>query len=114
MRVPVLTVAWLPQGAIGIALAVVIVLRKTRTKSTASLIAHERVHIRQQWRYWLLGFATLYFFSRKWRLRFEAEAYATSVLLGEPLNCCARALASPMYRLRITEQQAADAIRAYL
>lgn len=51
-----------------------IILLRPTSCNDAGLIAHERTHVRQFWR--TLGLAGLLMLtSRKWRLRYELEAY---------------------------------------
>jgi hypothetical protein len=47
-------------------------------RNDKGLLAHELVHVEQFYRYWGLN-GLLYFFSKKWRLRFELEAYKKQV-----------------------------------
>ncbi|CAG2143571.1 hypothetical protein [Cupriavidus numazuensis] len=95
---------WLvPRGFDGFTPGPLILLRPG---ASHALIEHEKVHVRQFWRSWgLMG--VLYLLSRRWRLRYEVEAYR------EQLRHCppdaARSMAhmlSTKYRLNITEDEA--------
>ena len=48
--------------------------------STTALVEHEKVHVAQYEREGLM-FCLKYLFSRKWRLRYEAEAYAKQIFV---------------------------------
>jgi len=77
-----------------------------------NVLPHEKIHVRQfmaqPFTFWLR-----YLFSKKWRLRYEAEAYATSVKNGASINMVADALALD-YKLNITLSAARNAISKYL
>jgi hypothetical protein len=59
---------------------------KKPKKSTIALIEHEKVHVDQYRRD--PGFKRRYVTSRKWRLRYEAEAYARQVFTRVQLGSC--------------------------
>jgi len=93
----------IPRGFDGFAPGPLILLRPG---ASAALLAHEKVHVRQFWRtFGLMG--PLYLLSRRWRLRFELEAYREQIRHAGPhaARPCARALAHG-YRLDITEEDA--------
>ena len=77
-----------------------------RDKLPRHLIEHEKVHLRQQLKFCLVGFAVLYFFSKKWRYRFELEAYRVSVRYGLTLEQAASYLSGPLYGYLVTKHQA--------
>ena len=52
--------------------------------STIALVEHEKVHVQQYWRD--PGFKRKYLTSRKWRLRYEAEAYAKQAFIRVRLD----------------------------
>lgn len=77
-----------------------------RPGTSAGLLAHELTHVRQFWR-WLGVNGLLYQFSRKWRQRFEVEAYRAQLAVVGPEQ--ARRFAeslSTKYDLDLTEQEA--------
>lgn len=51
---------------------------RPKCKDDKGLLAHELVHVEQFYRYWGLN-GLLYFFSKKWRLKLEVEAYKKQV-----------------------------------
>ena len=73
-----------------------------------ALIEHERVHVKQ-FRQHRFTFWLRYLFSRKWRLRYEAEAYRASIEHGMPLSQAAMLLAD-RYMLHTDAYQAQKAI----
>ncbi|MFS8975930.1 hypothetical protein [Cupriavidus necator] len=97
---------WLiPRGFDGFTPGPLILLRPG---ASDALIEHEKVHVRQFWRSWgLMG--VLYLVSRRWRLRYEVEAYREQLRHSPPgaAHALARFLAGK-YRLKISE---ADAYR---
>lgn len=75
------------------------------------VVAHELTHAAQQRRAGWLRWLWRYFTSRQARLACEVDAYAESARVAPwALPVYARALASPLYRLGISEQQAYDLI----
>lgn len=77
-----------------------------RPGASDALIEHEKVHVRQFWRSWgLMG--VLYLASRRWRLRYEVEAYREQLRHSPPgaAHALARFLAGK-YRLKISEAEA--------
>ena len=77
----------------------------------ADVVAHEQEHAAQQRRDGWARWVWRYFTSRPHRLAYEVAAYAVSASIAPwALPEYARALASPLYRLRITEAQAIDLI----
>lgn len=95
---------WLiPRGFDGFAPGPVILVRAGTNRA---LIEHEKVHVRQFWRsFGLMG--VLYLLSRRWRLRYEVEAYREQLRYCPPgaAHGFARTLARK-YRLRISEREA--------
>ena len=86
----------------------VILIRPTRADD-AALIAHERVHLQQFYR-WLGLNGLLYLFSKKWRLEFELEAHRVEYSLApNRLDVLAANLAHN-YNVGITFTQAREAI----
>ena len=77
-----------------------------RDKLPRHLIEHEKVHLKQQVKYLFVGFALLYFCSRRWRYRFELEAYRVSVRYGLTLDQAAAYLSGPLYGYLVTKAQA--------
>lgn len=75
-----------------------------RPGTSKHLLVHELVHVKQFWRY--LGFnGILYLVSKKWRLKFELEAYRAQHRSGTNAHNAARALAT-LYNLDISESEA--------
>ncbi|WP_420992802.1 hypothetical protein ACKI2N_006055 [Cupriavidus sp. 30B13] len=77
-----------------------------RPGASHALIEHEKVHVRQFWR-WCGLMGVLYLLSPRWRLRFELEAYREQLRHCEP--SAARQFArmlSRHYRLKISEEEA--------
>ncbi|WP_439684788.1 DUF4157 domain-containing protein [Cupriavidus oxalaticus] len=95
---------WLiPRGFDGFTPGPLILLRPG---ASDALIEHEKVHVRQFWRSWgLMG--VLYLASRRWRLRYEVEAYREQLRHCHPdsAHAFARVLAQK-YRLKISEAEA--------
>lgn len=72
--------------------------------ASQALIEHEKIHLRQAQKYYIFLFYVLYLFSRKWRLKFEVEAYKQQIRYGASLEHCARSLLK--YKLKIDYNQA--------
>jgi hypothetical protein len=70
----IISVPWLPFGLDGLALKWFIVLRWGHEKSQ-DLIAHERVHLRQQAQIGFIRYCWKYLKDRDFRYRVEYEAY---------------------------------------
>jgi len=68
---------------------------------------HEQVHQRQMREDWTLVFWMRYLFSRKWRQKYEVEAYKAQIKAGASIDGCAEHLAN-MYYLGITVDQAKE------
>jgi hypothetical protein len=66
---------------------------------------HEKVHQRQMREDCTIVFWMRYLFRRKWRMKYEVEAYRTQIANGASLDGCAHHLAE-MYFLGITVEQA--------
>jgi hypothetical protein len=104
---------WLPGGA-GFTLGRHVFLRPSQ--QSAISIGHERVHVRQQadsplWFWW--SYAT----SSRWRLRWEAEAYAVQARAGCPVDGdhgLAAYLSGPAYLWAASQEEARLAIVGYL
>lgn len=75
------------------------------------LIEHEKVHLRQQVKYLFLGFALLYFGTKRWRYKFELEAYRVSVRHGLPIHKAAQHLSGPLYGNLVSYRQALKALQ---
>jgi len=104
---------WLPGGA-GFTLGRHVFLRPSQ--QSAISIGHEQVHVRQQaasplWFWW--SYAT----SSRWRLRWEAEAYAVQARAGCPVDGdhgLAAYLSGPAYLWTANREEARLAILGYL
>lgn len=73
-------------------------------------IRHEMVHVKQQREDGILFFIR-YVFSKRWRVRYEAPAYALDVVDGRRgLDNAARALSGPLYGNACTFPEARAAI----
>ena len=81
-----------------------VILIRPQFRTDKGLLEHERVHTRQVWKY-LIFQPILYHFSRKWRLRFELEAFKVQVKYGMPIERAALALANN-YDLNISPTNA--------
>lgn len=104
----ILTTTHLPSGIDGITLGPVILIR-AGCEDDAGLIAHERVHQRQQRRLLWLPWLVLYFASRRFRLGQEVEAYREQLKHYPTDRSVQLALhLATRYRLGIS---AADALR---
>lgn len=74
-----------------------------------NLIEHEKAHLRQQVKFLFVGFALLYFGSKKWKYKFELEAYKVSIEYGLTKETAALHLSGPLYgRLTSYEQALKD------
>lgn len=71
------------------------------------IIAHEKVHIKQQQKLLWVGHWVMYAFSKKYRLKSEVEAYKVSLQHGLPVKCAAKWL-STKYNLSITYHDAVN------
>ena len=98
-------------GFAGVAYGPFIFIRP-KYREDVGLLEHEKVHVRQFWKYLVL-FWILYYTSQKYRLRFEVEAYReqlkwydddrTQVFAGFLVN---------KYGLDITTEAAAKLLKA--
>lgn len=62
------------------------------------VIAHERVHLFQQWRDGVWRWHLRYVFRPSWRARYEAEAYRVDIARGRAtVASAARAISGPLY-----------------
>ena len=66
---------------------------------------HEAVHQRQMREDWTVVFWFRYLLSKKWRQRYEVEAYKAQIAAGASLQGCAQLLSS-MYLLGISYDKA--------
>ena len=84
---------WLPKNAEAITLRWFILFKKSRYEECnkpdagerdklyfSSIMNHELKHVEQQKKYTIIGFAFLYFFFPKYRLKFELEGYIYNYL----------------------------------
>ena len=98
--------------AAGKALGPIILIRPAY-RGDAGLLAHEVEHVRQFWS--SLGFMLLlYPLVRSYREKCEAKAFAVQVKHGASLARMAEIMARPTYRLKITQERAAELISRYL
>lgn len=95
-----------PKGAAAITIWPFIFVDRRPNRVPRHIIEHEKVHLRQQVKYLFIGFALLYFCSRRWRYRFELEAYRVSVRCGQTLDSAAAHLSGPLYGNLVTKAQA--------
>lgn len=70
------------------------------------LIERNKVYLRQQLQYFFIGFAVLYYCSKKWRYKFELQAYREIVKIGFPRTAAARILSGLTYGEIVSYQQA--------
>lgn len=90
-----------------------IILISPAYRGDAGLLAHEVEHARQFWA--TAGMhIVLYPLVRRYRQWAEARAFAKQVQHGAALADMAERMARPVYRLRITQEQAAALIAAHL
>jgi hypothetical protein len=106
----ILSTRWLPVGIDGITLGPVILIRRG-CEGDAGLIAHERVHQRQQRRWLWLPWLVLYLASKRFRLAQEVEAYREQAkhYPDDRNHTLANHLAT-RYWLNITHEQALKAL----
>lgn len=83
-----------------------VILIRPKFKGVKSIVEHEKVHTRQVLKWWILQ-PILYNLSKKWRLKFELEAYKVSVKHGKSVDSAAWALANA-YGLDITKEEAKE------
>ena len=76
----------------------------------APLHIHEGIHQRQMREDWTVVFWCRYLLSRRWRQRYEVEAYKAQIQAGASLEGCAEWLSS-MYYLGITYEQARQLLK---
>ena len=93
-----------PHGAAAIAVWPFVIVRDPNPSK--KLLEHERVHLKQQLRWCLIGFALLYWLSPKMRYRWELEAYKVSMDLGMSAFTAASHLSGPLYKNMVTFDQA--------
>lgn len=80
---------------------------------TKRILMHEKVHIKQQKKYFFIGFLLLYFLSKRKRYEFEFEAYIESIKYGMPIEWAAYYLSSKTYGKMKTFSQAKREIQGY-
>lgn len=76
-----------------------------RNKRLPSTIPHERIHIKQFKANPFL-FYFRYAFSKKWRLKYEVEAYKESVKHGRSIHSCAVTMSGGLYRGMVSYDKA--------
>ena len=85
------------------------ILIRPAFRHAKDVIEHEKVHSQQVFDYFIFQ-PILYNFSKEWRLKFEAEAYAASVYHGLSLERAAKFLYKH-YKLGKTLAECKDAIK---
>lgn len=93
-----------PRGFGGITLAPFIFLKENK-KGNEELLEHEKVHIKQQYKWLIIPYFFMYKLSKKWRQRWEVEAFKVSVNEGLPITLAAQWL-STKYNLDLSYKQA--------
>ena len=88
-----------------------IILIRPHCANDACLIAHEKVHVKQFWR--TCGLFPFLYLIRKYRIEFEAEAFAEQVRCGASLEWAAEKLARD-YKLEISEEEAKGELQRWL
>ncbi|MEI7704991.1 MAG: hypothetical protein WCK73_10375 [Deltaproteobacteria bacterium] len=78
------------------------------------LLQHELIHVGQQARDGFFRYYLRYVFVPSWRVKYEAEAYAVQVRVGQPIDYFARVLSGPLYLWPCTREAAEAAIRGWL
>lgn len=105
----IISLPWLPWFD-GLTLGPGLIL--LRHDATPDVLPHEMCHVRQMrsdgWLRWLWR----YYGSRRWRLEYEAQAYAVSVANGADLEVCVSWLVG-WYWLHITRDQGRAAIERH-
>ncbi len=81
-----------------------ITLIRPSKKGNKALVEHERVHMHQILKWWVL-WPFMYHCTKKWRLKFEVEAYKASIEHGRSVDSAAKALCK-YYGLDITKEEA--------
>lgn len=109
---PVITVPWMKRYA-SIALPFCILKKPGTILSDASL-AHEWLHVRQWWSYYIIGFIIAYFTSQKCRALLKAQCYAVSVAYGASIDECAHFMANYYGIKNFHEEEALVWIRYFI
>lgn len=101
----------IPKRFAGYTIGPIIFIRPSH-KDDIGLIEHEKIHVKQFWSHFPI-FGLLYRIS-KYRLKFEAQAYAKQLkyYTVDKTNIFADFLVKN-YNLKITKQQAIDALKEY-
>ena len=81
----------------------IVTLIRPKFRGVKFIVEHEKVHTRQILKWWILQ-PILYQFSKKWRLKFELEAYKVSVEHGQSIDSAAWAIANA-YGLDVTTEE---------
>lgn len=104
MRVSRILPRWAPMAAITLG-------QRVFAKQTADdlVLQHEAVHVAQQKKDGA-RFYFRYVFAPRWRVQYEAEAYAVNFLAGCSLADLARSLSGPLYLWPCSFNRAAAAI----
>lgn len=92
--------AWMDGRAIG----PIVQIRPSR-RGDQSMLAHELEHVRQ-WREAPILMPLRYLLSRRWRLRYEAEAFRAQVRLDPAAITSCAALLATKYRLGLSYRDA--------
>lgn len=82
-----------------------------RKGASPFILDHEMCHVRQMKQDGYFRWMWRYAVSKKWRAKYEAEAYAAAVKAGQSLDSAASAMFN-LYNLPITFNQARDMINA--
>lgn len=83
-----------------------VIFIRPKYRGVKHIVEHEKVHTKQILK-WLILQPILYQCSKKWRLKFELEAYKTSVEYGKSVESAAWALANA-YGLDILQEEAEE------
>ena len=102
--IPVYNDKFVPKGFGGITIAPFIFMKK-KHKNNKELLEHEKVHIKQEYKWLIIPYFFMYKLSKKWRQKWEVEAYQVSLQHGLPLDVAARWL-STKYDLDLSFKQA--------
>jgi len=95
----------------GITYGFLIAIRE-KYRRDVGLLEHEKVHVRQFWRTLCL-FPLIYLLSKKWRFRWEVEAYRKQMKhYADDRSARFAYFMATKYRLNITEQEAYAALIA--
>jgi hypothetical protein len=113
----IIIISWIWMAATTLGMKNTIIAKRELAPDT---LEHEKVHLRQAREMGSFRFLWRWLFSKKWRVRIEAEAYAVNVRMAPmlrqnaELDWAARCLSGPLYMRPCTFAEAKIAILTYL